>query len=339
MVTEQMHCPRCGAAVAPDAQFCPNCGQKLGHVRTRRGHLLGITLLVVAIVLAVAGGLGVRYFSATRQQSRIETAIRQADEDALEDLVVDENGREMPDDNIEALVHLLDNYPETRTTLINQLRGGSREVQLVQSGRHALVLPAYKMQLMPQNVTVQAADADTQYYLDDDLVGRGKTLDLPVGQYSLRVVRRLSGRTDTATHQLIVPVTGSAMLSLTRDAVTTSAAAVAQQNSNANTTAAAIIAKYKPNVDARNDQRDASPIIGDWEIGDSSFELKANGRYELDREHAADEEGTYELVYRSGNQFNIAFTRSDGEQTVHAFIQYDDHLINAETKEYWKKDN
>lgn len=336
MVMMQKNCHKCGAVVMSEARFCPHCGQTLMRGKHKQHRILVTTvILTLAFVLITGGIFTVSRLSQSQQQEKIEAAIQAADEDELEDLLVDENKLAMPEDNVEALVHLLRADTEAKRALIEQLRGDSSMATLVRAGHYAGILPAYKLQLKPKTVHVQAVDKETQYYLDDTLIGRGTAFKLTAGQYTVNVVRRLAGRTDSAKQQVIIPIKGAVNLSVTRNAIATSAVAVANQSEAA--LAHAIIAKFKPNIDARNNRGDASALIGDWETGESEFELKADGQYKLEREDHPDEKGTYTVIYHDAERYNLSFVREDGQQAVHAFVLYDGKLVNATTKELWQR--
>ena len=51
-----MRCPKCGSTVEKGNEFCENCGTRL---KTQRKSKVPVVLVSLAVVLIMAGGIGV----------------------------------------------------------------------------------------------------------------------------------------------------------------------------------------------------------------------------------------------------------------------------------------
>ena len=338
MSTDNLHCPRCGKSVSPSDRFCPFCGQDLRRNRRGRGIIkIVIGLAIIAVVGLVVYG-NIRY-SKSAQVDRIEQAVRSSNDEQLEDVLVNQQGREIDDEYLDAFIALINTQGGNREEIIKQIENGDGPaVRLVKQGRKALFFPGYKLELKNRKVTVTGATDQTHYYLDDDLVTTGQQLALPAGSYQLRIGNNGAVNNDDTRYRVIVLAKGMSLLALPA-AQKQNAAATESSHSATNMTAGALIARYKPDAAARNNATDFTAITGDWDAGEDNLELKTSGRYELDREGQPDEEGTFKLVYHKGSVYNLELRPRMGKSYVNSFILVDGHLVNVQDKQMWLRDH
>ncbi|CAD7484714.1 hypothetical protein [Lacticaseibacillus paracasei] len=96
---------------------------------------------------------------------------------------------------------------------------------------------------------------------------------------------------------------------------------------------------YPSNTAMRNSDTSTNGILGQWQSGNAtSFGFNNDGTY-TSSSNGKNTSGTWKVVYREGNIFNIQFTDSSGHNVVEPFAIDNGNLIETNLKIKWDRVN
>jgi len=370
-------CPNCGAHLDSGDEFCPNCGfdlkkyikdnekesspseteekesvKKVEESHAKKNNVLNdkptsnqpkkknkglITVIVIVILLIVGYFVGNMYYSADRQEQRLQDEVTSGTTSRMRASLVDNEGKQLSDSNVGALKRLYLKNSSTVRNIESQISANqsSNVFSLKETGKYFLIFPKYKLLVKDRTLIVNTNIGNPTFSVDGKSVsskaedGAYKISKLTPGVYDVKV-ENAKKSSETKTKQVAISV----------DNEDTSVEFNVKKVKKAPKVITKVIhEKYDDNDDTdtssdENDSDDSSndSLIGKY-TGSPDLALYSDGTYDL-----GDKTGSYDILENNDGHVKIKFNQDDGGSITESYDYSDGELHSSKYDQSWYKD-